>query len=49
MEEAAVAAQCQYSRAKQVSGDFLAVTVEEAVDLSEDEVEFAGVIVIERQ
>ncbi|MFJ6636416.1 hypothetical protein ACIQMR_34340 [Streptomyces sp. NPDC091376] len=47
--EAAVAAQRQYSRAEQVSGDFLAVAVEEAVGLAEDEVEFAGVVVIERQ
>ncbi|UXY34427.1 hypothetical protein [Streptomyces albidocamelliae] len=49
MVEAAVAAQRQYSPAEQVSGDFLAVAVEEAAVLAEDEVEFAGVVVIERQ
>jgi fructose-1,6-bisphosphatase/sedoheptulose 1,7-bisphosphatase-like protein len=45
--EAAVAAQRQYSRAEEITGDFLAVAFEEAVRMSEDEVKFAGVVVIE--
>ncbi|WP_157169874.1 hypothetical protein [Streptomyces typhae] len=46
---AAVTAQREDGRAEQVAGDLLAFAVEEAVGMPENEVEFAGVVVGERQ